>query len=260
MNRPHTEVGNEILPPQRQAEIAHRQMLGVYELMGRLNQKFPQVLFEGCAGGGGRFDMGLLNYHPQIWTSDNTDGLDRIFIQYGTSFCYPPLTHSSHVSASPCHQTGRATPLKWRHLVAMSGNLGYEVDVSKWSAEEKKEAASYIQVYKKIAPLVQFGDYYRLESPYESDRVSWIFVNEAKTEAVLFVFQIRPIRPGLEASPIRLRGLDLQKKYQLQTENLVLSGEGLLKGEWLPESFHAKLGGGDYQCELYHFIEDSSKR
>ena len=116
--------------------------------------------------------MGILSYHPQIWASDNTDGLDRVFIQYGTSFCYPPVTHGSHVSASPNHQTKRETPLKWRHLVAMSGNLGYEVDVSKWTDEEKKEAAGFIRLYKEIAPLIQFGDFYRLESPYGSDRAS----------------------------------------------------------------------------------------
>jgi alpha-galactosidase len=254
MNRPVTEAGSAILPPNRQAQTSHRHILGVYDLMERLNRRFPQILFEGCAGGGGRFDLGILSYHPQIWASDNTDGLDRIFIQYGTSFCYPPITHGSHVSASPNHQTKRETPLKWRHLVAMSGNLGYEVDVSKWTDAEKKEAAGFIRLYKEIAPLIQFGDYYRLESPYGSDRASWSFVNEARTEAVLFVFQINPPKSSEKPVPIRLRGLDPTKKYRFIGMDLELSGENLMDEGWAP-SFNSD--GGKFQCGHYRLVVSS---
>jgi alpha-galactosidase len=249
MNRALTEVGNEILPPDRQTELYHRYMFGVYELMDRFNKRFPHILFEGCAGGGARFDLGILNYHPQIWTSDNSDGLDRLFIQYGTSFCYPPITQGAHIAASPNHITKRETPLKWRALMAMSGNFGLELDVTKWTAKEKKEVAGYIARYKEIRPLVQFGNFYRLESPYDSDRASWMFVNEAQTEALLFVFQVKPFKKGVKAKPIRLRGLNPAKKYEIHGEKTKLIGKKLMKEGWLPKDF--KNPKGSYYCELY---------
>lgn len=251
MNRALTEVGNEVLPPGRQAELAHRYTLGVYELMDRFNQKFPQILFEGCAGGGARFDMGILNYHPQIWTSDNSDGQDRLFIQYGTSFCYPPLVMGAHIAASPNHITKRETPLKWRALMAMSGNFGLELDVSKWSEAEKKEAEEYIWLYKQIRPLVQFGDFHRLESPYEAERASWMFVNEAKTEAILFVFQVHPFKGGTDGYPIHLRGLDPQKTYEVTGEQLTLTGKKAQEEGWLPGAFKASEVKSDYHCGFY---------
>jgi alpha-galactosidase len=249
MNRPLFEVGNEVLPPERQRELYHRYLLGVYDLMDRFNRHFPQVLFEGCAGGGARFDLGVLNYHPQIWTSDNTDGLDRVFIQYGTSFCYPPLVMGSHVSTVPNHITKRSMPLKWRCLVAMSGNFGVELDVSKMAPKEKKELAGYIELYKEIRPLVQFGDFYRLENPYQSSRASWMFVGPDQKEALLFVFQIKPWGKGLKTPPIQLRGLSPSKTYKIQGESLKLSGKKLMKEGWLPKGF--KTVKGKYHCELY---------
>lgn len=237
MNRSLFEVGNEILPPGRQMELSHRYMLGVYDLMGRFNQRFPHILFEGCAGGGGRFDLGLLSYHPQIWTSDNSDGLDRLFIQYGTSFAYPPIAQGAHIAASPNHITKRETPLKWRALAALSGNFGLEVDISKWSAEDRKEVAGYIALYKEIRPLIQFGDFHRLESPYESDRTAWMFVDDRKDEALLFVFQVKPWKKGVKAKPIRLQGLDPAKAYKVQGEKAKFAGKKLMKEGWLPKAF-----------------------
>jgi alpha-galactosidase len=249
MNRALTEVGNEILPPDRQGELYHRYMMGVYDLMDRFNKRFPHILFEGCAGGGARFDLGVLSYHPQIWTSDNSDGLDRLFIQYGTSFCYPPVTMGAHIAASPNHITKRETPLKWRALMAMSGNFGLELDVTKWTVKEKKEVAGYIALYKEIRPLVQFGDFHRLESPYDSERASWMFVNEAKTEALLFIFQVKPFKKGLKAKSIRLYGLNPTKRYEIQGEKLKTSGKKLMKEGWLPKNFR-KLRG-NYNCEFF---------
>jgi alpha-galactosidase len=251
MNRALTEVGNEILPPGRQTELYHRYMFGVYELMDRFNKRFPHILFEGCAGGGARFDMGILSYHPQIWTSDNSDGLDRLFIQYGTSFCYPPVTQGAHIAASPNHITKRETPLKWRALMAMSGNFGLELDVTKWTAKEKKEVAGHIAQYKEIRPLVQFGDFYRLESPYDSDRASWMFVSEAQTEALLFVFQVKPFKKGVKPKPIKLRGLNPSKKYALQQDKLKFTGKKLMKAGWLPKAF--KNPKDSYVCGTYLF-------
>ncbi len=253
MNRALTEVGNEVLPPDRQTELYHRYMFGVYELMDRFNKRFSHILFEGCAGGGARFDLGILSYHPQIWTSDNSDGLDRLFIQYGTGFCYPPITQGAHIAASPNHITKRETPLKWRALMAMSGNFGLELDVTKWTAKEKKEVTDYIAQYKEIRSLVQFGDFHRLESPYDSDRTSWMFVNEAQTEALLFVFQVKPFKKGVKAKPIPLRGLNPSKKYEIQSEKLKVVGKKLMKEGWLPKTF--KKVGRNYTCELYHLKE-----
>jgi alpha-galactosidase len=247
MNRSHTEVGSAALPPQRQAEVSHRFMLGLYELMERLTCCFPDILFEGCAGGGGRFDLGILSYHPQIWTSDNTDGLDRLFIQYGTSFCYPPVTHGAHVSDVPCHQTGRVTPLRWRAHVAMSGNFGFEADISRWSEADRRQAAEFVRTYRQLAPLVQFGDFYRLESPYGAERAAWMFVNEEQTEAALFIFQIRARPPGAEPEPVILRGLDPQRHYEILEERVTVSGRRLMAQGLLPRDRRA----GEYHSELY---------
>ncbi|KAF9109849.1 hypothetical protein BGX30_008208, partial [Mortierella sp. GBA39] len=138
MNRNMTEIGSALLPPERQRETAHRYMLGLYEVMERITSAFPHILFESCSGGGGRFDPGLLYYMPQTWTSDNTDAVSRLRIQYGTSIVYPVSAMGSHISAVPNHQVGRSTPLDMRGYVAMSGNFGYELDLTKFTEEEKE--------------------------------------------------------------------------------------------------------------------------
>ena len=250
MNRSLSEIGNEILPPSRQRELYHRYMMGVYDLMDRFNRRFPKVLFEGCAGGGARFDLGLMSYHPQIWASDNTDGLDRLFIQYATSFCYPPIVMGAHVSSVPNHQTHRSMPLKWRCLVAMSGNFGVEADIAKWKPTERKELAEYIRLYKEIRPIVQFGDFYRLESPYQSDRASWIFVSPDQKDALLFVFQVKPPKKGEGVKGIRLKGLKANQPYEIQEAGLKLSGKKLMEEGWLPKEF--KNPKKPYSCGFYH--------
>ena len=248
MNRSLSEVGNEILPPGQQCELYYRYLMGVYDLMDRLNRRFPKVLFDGCSGGGARFDLGVLHYHPQIWTSDNTDGLERLFIQYSTSFAYPPLVMGAHISSVPNHITHRSIPLKWRALVAMSGNFGVEADITKWSLKEQKELAGYIKTYKEIRPLVQFGDFYRLESPYESNRASWMFVSRDQTAALLFVFQVKPSPKGEKAKGLKLKGLKLNKIYEIQGLGLKPSCKKLMAG-WLPKEF--KNPKKSYTCELY---------
>lgn len=249
MNRSLSEVGNELLPPNRQRELYYRYVMGVYDLMGRFNRRFPKVLFEGCAGGGARFDLGVLNYHPQIWASDNTDGLDRLFIQYATSFCYPPIAMGAHVSSVPNHQTHRSIPLKWRCLVAMSGNFGVEADIRKWSLKDRKELAHYIGVYKEIRPIIQFGDFYRLESPYESNRAAWMFVSTDQKDALLFVFQVKPPARGEKLKSLKLKGLMAGKSYEIQGAGLKISGRKLMEDGWLPKEFRNPKSR--YFCELY---------
>jgi len=250
MNRSLSEVGNEVLTPGKQGELYFRYLMGVYDLMDRLNRRFPKVLFEGCSGGGARFDLGILHYHPQIWASDNTDGLDRTFIQYATSFAYPPLVTGAHISSVPNHITHRSMSLKWRALVAMSGNFGVEADITKWRPSERKELADYIRLYKEIRPIVQFGDFYRLENPYQSNRASWMFVSPDQRKALVFVFQVKPPKKGEKAEGFKLKGLKAGLTYELQNGGLKQSGEKWMTKRWLPGIF--KNPKNPHACELFH--------
>ncbi len=162
MNRNLTEVGSTGYPAGQQKEIAHRSILGLYDLLERLTNRFPTVLFESCSGGGGRFDPGLLYYTPQIWTSDDTDGYERAAIQWGTSLVYPPITMGAHVSAVPNHQVRRITPMHTRGFMAMSANLGYELDITKLSVDDRSIVAHQIARYKVFVIRLQCGRFYRL--------------------------------------------------------------------------------------------------
>ena len=149
MNRHLTDLGSAYLDRKNQNELSHRYVLGLYQVMETLTERFPQVLFESCSSGGGRFDAGMLYYMPQTWTSDNTDAVCRLKIQHGTSFLFPTVTMGAHVSACPNHQVGRTTPLATRFAVAAAGNLGYELDLKKLLKEEKKEVREQIAEYKR---------------------------------------------------------------------------------------------------------------
>ena len=213
MNRNMSDVYSRILPPDRQGEANHRYMLGVYRLLERLTDAFPDVLFEGCAGGGGRFDAGMLCYFPQIWCSDDTDAIERLSIQYGTSFGYPVSSMGAHVSACPNHQTGRSTPLWTRAVVAMSGTFGYELDLNKLSEKETEEVKAQIAAFKRDYDLLQNGDYYRLTDPTRETRyAAWQTVLPEKTMVSLVV-----THPEANARPLHiwLRGLDPDARYQL---------------------------------------------
>ena len=155
----------------------HRYVLGLYDMLEKLTQRYPDMLIEGCSGGGGRFDAGMLYYTPQIWCSDDTDAIERLSIQYGTSFGYPVSTMGSHVSHCPNEQTRRITPLNTRATVAMSGTFGYELDVNKMTEDEKTIVKAQIREFKEYYDLIQYGDYYRLTDPdtadaYHGDRKS----------------------------------------------------------------------------------------
>ncbi len=216
MNRHLTDVWSAALPPERQGEVSHRYVLGVYRLLERLTGEFPHILFEGCSGGGGRFDAGMLYYTPQIWCSDNTDAVDRIQIQYGTSFCYPISAVGSHVSACPNHQTGRFIPLHTRGIVAMAGTFGLELDPSKLSAAEKEEITRQVADYKRYGDLIQAGEYYRLSSPKQNaDYAAWQFVSPSRDRALLCFVCLRP-RVNQLPLPLRLRGLDPAARYRVR--------------------------------------------
>lgn len=192
-NRCPSDVASASLPADRQMEVSHRFYLGLYDLLERLVAKFPQVLFESCSGGGGRFDPGMLHYMPQTWTSDNTDALSRISIQLGTGVVYPASAMSCHVSASPNHQIGRMTSLSMRGHVAMAGTFGYELDLNRLSAEEIAGIKSQVELYKQIRDVVQFGDLYRLETPLSSNRLeaasygAWQYVSRDRKRSVVTV-------------------------------------------------------------------------
>lgn len=175
-------------PARDQGQVLYDYVLGLYDLLERLCQRYPKLLIEGCAGGGGRFDVGMLYYTPQIWTSDNTDAVNRMAIQYGTSFGYPASAVGAHVSACPNEITGRTVPLDMRGIVAMAGGgFGYELDLLKLTDEECAEVRAQVAEYRKIAPLVLNGRYYRLSSPITDDLCAWEFVAEDGGEALVAV-------------------------------------------------------------------------
>lgn len=213
MNRNMSDVYSRALPPERQGETAHRYMLGVYKLLDRLTTAFPHVLFEGCAGGGGRFDAGMLCYFPQIWCSDNTDAVERLTIQHGTSFGYPVSCMGAHVSACPNHQTGRTTPLWTRAVVAMSGTFGYELDLGRLTDEERAQVKEQIETFKRYYDVIQNGAYYRLSDPNTQPRyTAWQTVTGTESLVSLVL-----THPEANARPLHLflRGLDENALYRV---------------------------------------------
>jgi alpha-galactosidase len=242
-----TEVGSAALPPERQRETAHRYMLGLYRVLETITQRFPEVLFEGCSGGGGRFDPGMLHYMPQTWTSDNTDAVCRLSIQHGTSLIYPASSMGAHVSAVPNHQVHRSTPLRMRGHVAMLGNLGYELDLTRLPQAELDEIAAQVALYKQIRPLVQFGDFIRLQSPFEGNETSWLVVDADRSQAVVMHAAVL-CPPQQPLRRLRLRGLDAHAVYRDLDSGLEFGGDELMNlGLPLP------LLRGDYQSWLFRF-------
>ena len=229
MNRSICDWYSACLESKNMGEMPHRYVLGLYELLERLTQDFPDVLFEGCSGGGGRFDAGMLYYCPQIWCSDDTDAFERTKIQYGTSFFYPISTMGSHVSAVPNHQTGRVTFLNARSVTAMSGSFGYELDPSALTEEEKTEIPMQIKRFKNYRKLIHNGKYYRLTNPVKDNFALWEYVSEDKTKILLQGMQFRA-EPNFLRHRIKLRGLDENKKYLIAEEERIYTGKALMNG------------------------------
>ncbi|GGI95368.1 alpha-galactosidase [Alicyclobacillus cellulosilyticus] len=262
MNRHMTEVGSALLPPERQRETAHRYMLGLYRVLEEMTARFPDVLFESCSGGGGRFDPGMLYYMPQTWTSDNTDAISRLTIQYGTSLAYPAVSMGAHVSAVPNHQVHRITPIHTRGLVAMAGNFGYELNLNALSDEELAAIRDQVAWYKSIRRIVQFGDLYRLTSPLvpggaaaaplpgEGGPWAWLYVTPKKDQAVVTLVQVLNT-PNPPLRVLKLRGLDPSAAYWVKVfdrdEVEVYQGDELMyAGLPVPPLW------GDFQAVQWH--------
>lgn len=257
MNRYMTEIGSATLPADRQQEVTHRYILGVYDLYERLVSEFPEILFESCASGGCRFDPGMLYYAPQTWTSDDTDAVERLKIQYGTSFVYPVNTMGAHVSAVPNHQVGRYTSMETRANVAFFGAFGYELDVTTLSDEDKAEMKDQIKFFKKHRQLFQFGTFHRINSPFEKDgnRTSWMVVSEDKSQAIAADYHVL-CRPNRALRRFVLKGLDADASYTIEGYDGVYNGDELMEiGIPLDHHLFNKNVGhevvGDYHSRLF---------
>jgi alpha-galactosidase len=217
MNRSLTEVYSAQLSAEEQGMVYHKYVMGVYSLYERLRNDFPEILFESCSSGGNRYDAGMLYYAPQAWCSDNTDAIDRVMIQYGTSFGYPISSIGAHVSASPNQQTGRVTSISTRANVAYFGTFGYELDLNHISDEEFEEVKEQIKFMKENRRLLQFGTFYRLRSPFEKDQAAWMVVSKDKKKAI---FGFYCMRSNVNQLPgfIKLAGLKDDYRYTVRGE------------------------------------------
>ena len=247
MNRNITKLGNGKTYLETKTQ-SHAYILGLYEVVSYLTEKYDQVLFESCSGGGGRNDLGMLRYFPQVWASDNTDAMARLPIQYGSSYLYPTISMGAHVSAVPNHQMGRITPLETRGHVAMMGNLGYELDLTSLSQEELATISAQVAHYKTIRPVVQFGQHYRLMNPSQG----------ANQAAVQFTYQdrtvvtyVRVLSTVEEIEPtLKLKGLEEEALYSLEGTNQVYSGAELMYA-----GLTVVLPQGDFLSKQYVFVK-----
>lgn len=250
MNRPLTDVGSCKLPPEQKGEIYHRYMLAVYELLERLTTDFPDLLLEGCSGGGARFDPGMLYYSPQIWCSDDTDAIERLEIQQGTAMIYPLSSIGAHVSDCPNHTVGRTTPFGTRGHVALSGTFGYELDVTRIPEADRNQIPEQVALYHKYNDLIRQGDYYRLknyaENHYED---AWSVVAKDKREVLVTFVQVLG-RPNRHSTRLCLKGLDPNAKYQDEATQMIYSGDTLMYAGLLMQGMH-----GDFTSKLIHLIK-----
>ena len=247
MNRNMTEYYSYKREPGSQMETQHRYMLGVYRVMDTLTSMFPEVLFEGCAGGGGRFDMGMLYYMPQFWASDDTDAVERLKIQYGTSFVYPTGTMGAHVSKCPNRQTGRITPIEMRANVALGGNFGFELDLNLLSDEEIESVQKTVETVKALRETLQKGEFTRLESPFDGNYAAWQFVSEDGNDVILCAYR-RLTMPNPYAKRLFLKGLEAEAVYTDTETGMTYSGSALMHAGVL-----FKTERGDYQSKVYTF-------
>ena len=242
MNRNMTEPFSGAQTPERQKETQHRYMLGLYRVLEEITARFPEILFESCSGGGGRFDPGMLYYMPQTWTSDDSDAAERMFIQYGTSFVYPPCAMGAHVSAVPNHQTGRTTAMQTRGDVALGGNFGFELDLSQLSDADAETVRRLIEREKQVRTLVRTGEFTRLLSPFDHPYAAWQFRARDNSGALVCAYRLmtRPATPHLL---LRASGLDESAVY-MDDDGNTCSGAALTRyGLWLhlPGDFTSKV-------------------
>ena len=251
MNRSLMDVYSSVT--RDQGRVLHDYVLGLYDFLERLVQRYPNLLIEGCSGGGGRFDAGMMYYTPQIWCSDNTDAIDRLRIQYGTSFGYPVSVVGSHVSAVPNHQTGRKTPLHTRGVVAMSGTFGYELNLMKLSEEEKQEIREQIAEYKSYASIIQNGLYYRLSDPTTEEICAWEFVHtdEKEQSKVLLNIVMQVIHGNMTVNYVKLQGLEETAVYREEKSGKRYTGAALMYG-----GMPLPIEPGEYQAYQYCFVKE----
>ncbi|MGY3815155.1 alpha-galactosidase [Globicatella sulfidifaciens] len=261
MNRYISEAYSVLLPRQQQGELFHRYILGVYQLYEMLIDNFPDIMIESCAGGGGRFDAAMLYYAPQAWTSDNTDAIERLKIQYGTSFVYPLSTIGAHISEVPNHQVGRTTPLTTRSEVAMFGTFGFELDITKLNEDELLLLSNEISKYKLYQSLITQGKFYRLLSPFDSDITAWMVVAKDQSEALVGIYQ--PLdKPNDHYHRLKLPGLNpkLRYHYMIHGKNVIRFGDDLEKiGLILADNYTDRVGEfwsrekqGDFYSKLIY--------
>ena len=228
MNRSIGNVYANDLPAQRQGEVLHRYVLGLYNVLNAIVERYPDLLIESCSGGGGRFDAGMLYYAPQAWCSDNTDAIDRIKIQYGSSFGYPISSVGSHVSVCPNEQTGRTVPIETRGAVAMAGTFGYELDLTQMNDEDKEAVKIQIEQYKKYADIIRQGQYYRITNPMENTEfAAWEFVSEEKNQALMFYTALNSNSNG-RVHLLKFKGLDPEKIYVIEGNTRKYYGKTLM--------------------------------
>lgn len=249
MNRALTDVWSHELESDRQGELYHRYMLGVYALQDRLVTEFPDILLENCSSGGGRYDPGMLYYSPQVWCSDNADAISRLNIQEGTSLIYPLSTMGAHVTDCPNHAVGRTTPFDTRGIVALAGTFGYELDITKISDEDRSKISEQTKMYHKYNDIVREGDYYRLASFSQNNRYdSYMVVSKDKKEALVTFVQVIAITSH-PMPVLKLQGLDGNTNYYIEEKDEVMAGDVLMNMGFVPNHEH-----GDFKAGLYHLI------
>lgn len=259
MNRSLTDVYSQGASSEKQGTVFHKYVLGVYRLYEMLTSRFPKVLFDSCCSGGGRFDPGMLYYTPQAWTSDDTDAVERIKIQYGTSLVYPLSCMENHVSAVPNHQTFRNTPLETRAAVAYFGVFGYELDLNRLTVQEQEEIKRQIDFVKRNRNFIATGLFYRLVSPFEGTEAAWMVVSKERTRALVGYFRaLQPVNKGYRR--LKLVGLDPNRRYSISDRSLTYYGDELMSagfdisdtgnGPWTPQIYQ-----GDYQSRIFELKE-----
>ncbi len=250
MNRQLADLGSAGLAPDRQGELFHRYVLGVYQLQERMIAEFPHLLLENCSGGGARFDPGMLYYSPQIWCSDDTDAIERLEIQEGTALVYPLSAMGAHVSDCPNHTVGRVTPFETRGYVALAGTFGYELDVTKIPEEDRRQIPEQVRMYHTYNDLVRTGDYYRIASYSENHKYDcYMVVSKDRREALVTFIQVM-MRPNYHSRRICLKGLDPQKNYRIEGEERVYSGEAMMYA-----GIQVENPWGDFRGKLLHVVE-----
>lgn len=252
MNRYITECYSKAAAPGEQGKVFHRYILGVYRMYERLTSEFPHVLFESCASGGARFDPGMLYYAPQVWTSDDIDAMERVKIQYGTSYVYPLSSMGSHVSAVPNQQVGRTTPLETRANVAFFGTFGYELDLNHLSEGERQMVETQVAFMKKHRRLIRQGRFYRLKSPFADSESAWIVVSEDRREALAGYYRMAKT-PNGPWKRLYLAGLEKSGKYMIEgKEEQIFGGDELMNAGMVISDQDLCADGGDYSSAVFY--------